>query len=91
MYQGTILRLTDKGFGFISIEGMEKDIFFHASLFDEQDISFNELDEGMPVMCEYEENDRGLTATKVEVMSGQETPATEEAPAEEAETAESVE
>jgi len=31
MTQGTITRLTDKGFGFISREGEEKDLFFHAN------------------------------------------------------------
>ena len=30
MAEGTIKRLTDKGFGFIDI-GSEKDLFFHSS------------------------------------------------------------
>ncbi|MDZ4227081.1 MAG: cold shock domain-containing protein, partial [Patescibacteria group bacterium] len=31
MQEGTIARLTDKGFGFIKIEGQEKDLFFHSN------------------------------------------------------------
>ena len=28
---GTIKRLTDRGFGFITGEGLEKDLFFHSN------------------------------------------------------------
>ncbi|MFA5830554.1 MAG: cold shock domain-containing protein, partial [Candidatus Paceibacterota bacterium] len=31
MQQGTIVRITDRGFGFIAREGGEKDIFFHSN------------------------------------------------------------
>src|SRR3989338_8429877 len=31
MQTGTIARLTEKGFGFISREGQEKDLFFHSN------------------------------------------------------------
>jgi len=31
MNQGTIARLTDRGFGFIAREGVEKDLFFHSN------------------------------------------------------------
>lgn len=31
MQQGTIVRLNEKRFGFIKVEGMEKDLFFHAN------------------------------------------------------------
>ena len=30
MQEGSIVRLTDKGFGFIAREGESKDLFFHA-------------------------------------------------------------
>ena len=46
MPEGTIKRLTDKGFGFISTGG-EKDLFFHSSGL--QGISFDELREGQKV------------------------------------------
>ena len=50
MAEGTIKRITDKGFGFIDV-GTDKDLFFHSSsvvgaTFDElrggQKVSFNE-------------------------------------------------
>jgi len=31
MAQGTIKRLTDRGFGFIAQEGSDKDLFFHSN------------------------------------------------------------
>ena len=31
MQEGIIARLTDKGFGFITREGEEKDLFFHSN------------------------------------------------------------
>jgi len=29
--EGTIKNLTDKGFGFITVDGEEKDLFFHKN------------------------------------------------------------
>ena len=46
MAEGTIKKLTDKGFGFIDIGGGE-DIFFHSSGLVE--ISYDELQEGQRV------------------------------------------
>ena len=46
MAEGSIKRLTDKGFGFISTGG-EKDLFFHSSSL--QGVSFEELREGQKV------------------------------------------
>jgi cold shock protein len=46
MPEGTIKRLTDKGFGFISTGG-PKDLFFHSSSV--QGVSFDELSEGQKV------------------------------------------
>jgi cold shock CspA family protein len=31
MQQGTIAGINEKGFGFIKVAGMEKDLFFHAT------------------------------------------------------------
>ena len=42
--QGTIKKLTDKNFGFITPEEGEKDIFFHANELVE--VSFDDLREG---------------------------------------------
>ena len=46
MPEGTIKRLTDKGFGFIDTGG-EKDMFFHSSNL--EGVSYDELQEGQRV------------------------------------------
>jgi cold shock protein len=46
MAEGTIKRLTDRGFGFISTGGA-KDLFFHSSSL--EGITFEELREGQKV------------------------------------------
>ena len=46
MAEGTIKRLTDKGFGFIDV-GREKDLFFHSSSL--EGVSYDELREGQRV------------------------------------------
>lgn len=63
MQTGTIARLTDKGFGFISIEGQEKDLFFHSN--ELQGVSFDELREGDKLTFEVAQGPKGPSATKV--------------------------
>lgn len=63
MQQGTIARLTDKGFGFITREGEEKDLFFHAN--ELVDVEYNDLREGDAVTFEVEEGPKGLNAVQV--------------------------
>ncbi len=63
MQQGIIARLTDKGFGFISREGEEKDLFFHRN--ELVDVDYNDLREGDKVEFEVEEGPKGLNAVKV--------------------------
>lgn len=46
MAEGTIKKLTDKGFGFINI-GSSKDLFFHSSSLN--GVRFEELREGQKV------------------------------------------
>ncbi len=46
MPEGTIKRLTDKGFGFINT-GSEQDMFFHSS--NVEGVSYEELREGQQV------------------------------------------
>ncbi len=46
MAEGSIKKLTDKGFGFIKTGG-EKDLFFHSSSV--QGVSFDDLHEGQKV------------------------------------------
>ena len=63
MNEGTIARLTDRGYGFISREGEEKDLFFHAN--EVVDITFDDLKEGDKVTFEVEDSPKGPSATQV--------------------------
>jgi len=63
MEKGKIARLTDRGFGFISREGEQKDLFFHSN--ELQGVSFNDLREGDEVQFEVSESPKGPNATKV--------------------------
>jgi len=60
MNTGKIARVTDKGFGFITYEGSDKDLFFHAN-----DVMFDELKEGDDVTFEIAEGPKGLNAVQV--------------------------
>ncbi len=63
MAEGKIVRLTDRGFGFISREGEEKDLFFHSN--ELKNVEFNDLKEGDEVTFEVAEGPKGLNATNV--------------------------
>ncbi len=63
MTQGTIARIMDKGYGFISVEGNEKDLFFHSN--ELQNVAFNDLREGDSVEFEVSEGQKGPQAEKV--------------------------
>ncbi len=63
MEEGTIARLTDRGFGFISREGEEKDLFFHSN--ELKGVEFNDLKVGDKVTFEITEGEKGLSATNV--------------------------
>ncbi len=60
---GTIKRLTDKGFGFITPEDNSKDIFFHSESL--QGVTFDELKVGDKVSFETEESEKGPRASGV--------------------------
>ncbi|MBI4438011.1 cold shock domain-containing protein [Candidatus Uhrbacteria bacterium] len=60
---GTIKTKTDKSFGFISVPGQEKEVFFHSSAL--VGVSYDELREGDTVSFETEESDRGPRAVNV--------------------------
>ena len=64
---GVIKKKTDKGFGFITVEGMEKDLFFHSKSL--VGISFDELNEGDQVTFETEESPKGLNAVNVQKVA----------------------
>ena len=61
--EGTIKKLTDKNFGFISQEGSDKDLFFHASELD--GVEFSQLQEGDKVTFETVDSPKGPAAAKV--------------------------
>ncbi len=63
MQQGTIARLTDKGFGFISREGEDKDLFFHAN--ELQGVEYNDLQEGDTLEFDVADSDKGQNAVNV--------------------------
>ncbi|OGZ14522.1 MAG: cold-shock protein [Candidatus Lloydbacteria bacterium RIFCSPLOWO2_12_FULL_51_9] len=63
MTEGTIARLTDKGFGFIKVEGREKDLFFHSN--ELEGVTFDELREGDKVSFEIADSPKGPNAVKV--------------------------
>lgn len=68
MKQGTIKRLTDRGFGFIQIEGEDKDLFFHSN--ELEGVEFNDLKEGDMVQFEVTQGPKGPSATKVSRIEG---------------------
>ncbi len=63
MQTGKIARLTDKGFGFISRDGEEKDLFFHAN--ELVGIDYDSLQEGDEVSFEVGEGPKGPNAVQV--------------------------
>ena len=67
MEQGTIKRITDKGFGFISPEGSNNDLFFHSSSVD--GAHFNDLREGQKVTYTVGQGPKGPRAENVRVDS----------------------
>lgn len=60
---GTIKTLTDRGFGFISVEGQEKDLFFHSK--ELVGVLFDELKVGDTVTFEVVQGEKGPAATGV--------------------------
>ena len=62
--QGTIKKLTDKGFVFITGEGLQKDLFFHSKAL--VGVQFSDLQEGDKVSFETEESPKGLNAVNVQ-------------------------
>ena len=62
MAEGTIKRLTDKGFGFIDV-GSEKDLFFHSSNL--EGVSYDALREGQRVSFTEARGPKGPCAENV--------------------------
>ncbi|HBO44207.1 MAG TPA: cold-shock protein [Planctomycetaceae bacterium] len=62
MAEGTIKKLTNKGFGFINT-GKEKDLFFHSESL--QGVSFDDLREGQKVTFTEGRSPKGPCAENV--------------------------
>ena len=65
MAEGTIKRLTDRGFGFIDT-GTDKDLFFHNS--NVEGVSFDELREGQRVSYTEGQGPKGPRAENVTLV-----------------------
>jgi CspA family cold shock protein len=64
---GTVKTLTDKGFGFISIEGSKKDMFFHAH--ELKNVTYDELEVGDELEFEVEQGEKGKFAVNIDRIS----------------------
>ena len=64
MAEGTIKRLTDKGFGFIDV-GTNKDLFFHSS--NVEGTTYDELREGQKVIFTEAQGQKGPCAENVQI------------------------
>ncbi len=78
MTTGVIKTKTDKGFGFISVEGSD-DVFFHHSACNGQ---YDNLQIGQTVSFNLESGEKGPKATNVVAVAAgaEDAPAAEEAP-----------
>ena len=63
---GIIKKLNEKGFGFITPEGEDKDVFFHRN--DLVDADFDSLNEGDKVTFEKEDSEKGPKAVGVTLV-----------------------
>jgi cold shock protein len=64
---GTVKRkVEDKGFGFITIEGQEKDLFFHSN--DLSGVTFEEIQVGAKVSFDIEQGPKGPSAKNVKLV-----------------------
>jgi len=61
---GIIKKKMDKGFGFISVEGQAKDLFFHSNSL--VGVTFDEIQEGDKVSFEVEDSQKGPNAVNVQ-------------------------
>lgn len=61
---GVIKKKTDKGFGFITVAGQDKDLFFHSKAL--VGVTFDELQEGDTVTFDTEETPKGMNAVNVQ-------------------------
>jgi len=56
-------KIADKGFGFIAVEGQEKDLFFHSNSL--AGVAFDEIQEGDRISFDVEDSPKGKNAVNV--------------------------
>lgn len=61
---GVVKKKTDKGFGFITPDGGDKDLFFHSKSL--VGVTFDELQEGDKVTFDTEDSPKGINAVNVQ-------------------------
>ena len=61
--EGTIKNITPRGFGFITVDGEDKDLFFHSS--ELKGVTFDELKPGDRVSFDKTDSPKGPNATNV--------------------------
>ncbi len=61
--EGVIKTLTDKGFGFITVDGEEKDLFFHKN--ELNGVNFEDLKNGDRVSFEKGDSPKGPNAVNI--------------------------
>ncbi len=61
--EGTIKNTTPRGFGFITVDGEDKDLFFHSS--ELKGVTFDELKAGDRVSFDKTDSPKGPNATNV--------------------------
>ena len=67
MEKGTVKTVTDKGFGCISREGSDKDVFYHENSL-EGDLATRKLKVGDVVTFDVEETQKGLNAVNIKLV-----------------------
>lgn len=67
METGTVKTVTDKGFGFISREGSDKDLFYHENSL-EGELATRKLRVGDKVTFDVEETPKGLNAVNIKLV-----------------------
>lgn len=64
--EGIIKKVTKDGYGFIGVEGQEKDVFFHSKGL--VNVRFDDLHEGERVSFDIEDGARGPSAVNVQLV-----------------------
>lgn len=67
MQNGTVKTVTDKGFGFITTDSSDRDIFFHENSL-EGELATRKLRVGDKVTFEVEQTEKGLNAINISLV-----------------------